>query len=85
MLRPMYTQSCGKETPCGKSPSHSRVGSQALLDRLVFCGAANDLKMFSVLTGKKRIQLRSQITPMQVLKALRALTYVAMKRIATAE
>ena len=34
MLRPIYTQSCGKETPCGKSPSHTRVGSQALLDRL---------------------------------------------------
>ena len=34
MLRPMNTQSCGKETPCGKSPSHTRVGSQALLDRL---------------------------------------------------
>ena len=34
MLRPIYTQSCGKETPCGKSPSHTRVGPQALLDRL---------------------------------------------------
>ena len=34
MLRPIYTQSCGKETPCGKSPSHTRVGLQALVDRL---------------------------------------------------
>ena len=34
MMRPIYTQSCGKETPCGKSPSPTRVGLQALLDRL---------------------------------------------------
>ena len=34
MLRPIYTQSCGKETPCGKSSSHTRVGPQALPDRL---------------------------------------------------
>ena len=47
-LRPIYTQSCGKETPCGKSPSDTRIGSQALLDRLVFRGAAHDPEMFSV-------------------------------------
>ena len=29
MLRPLYTQSGGKETPCGKSPSHTRVGAFA--------------------------------------------------------
>ena len=46
MLRPIYTQSCGKETPCGKSPSHTRVGPQALLDRVtVFRRAANDLEI----------------------------------------
>ena len=46
MLRPIYTQSCGKETPCGKSPSHTRVGPQALLDRVtVFRQAANDLEI----------------------------------------
>ena len=79
MLRPIYTQSCGKETPCGKSPSHTRIGSQALLDRLVFRGAANDPEMFSVANRQEKIQLRSQITPMHVLKVLRALTYVATK------
>ena len=42
MLRPIFTQSCGKEPPCGKSPSHTRVGSQALLDRVtVFAGLLN--------------------------------------------
>ena len=46
MLRPIYTQSCGKETPCGKSPSHTRVGPQALLDRVtVFRRAANNLEI----------------------------------------
>ena len=45
-LRPIYTQSCFKETPSGKSPSHTRVGPQALLDRVtVFRGAANDLEI----------------------------------------
>ena len=29
MLRPMNTQSCGRETPCGKSPCHTRVGPQS--------------------------------------------------------
>ena len=45
MLRPRFTQSCGKETPCGKSPSHTRVGLQALLDRVtVFAGLRTTLK-----------------------------------------
>ena len=45
MLRPIFTQSCGKETPCGKSPSHTRVGLQALLDRVtVFAGLRTTLK-----------------------------------------
>ena len=29
MLHPMNTQSCGRETPCGKSPCHTRVGPQS--------------------------------------------------------
>ena len=29
MLRFMNTQSCGRETPCGKSPCHTRVGPQS--------------------------------------------------------
>ena len=44
MLHPIFTQSCGKETPCGKSPSHTRVGLQALLDRVtVFAGLRTTL------------------------------------------
>ena len=81
----LCTPSRAAKRPLAASLSAPPVGSQALLDRFGFRGAANDLEMFSVLTGKKRIQLRSQITPMQILKVLRALTYVAMKRIATAE
>ena len=46
MLHPIFTQSCGKETLCGESPSHTRVGLQALLDRVtVFAGLANDLEI----------------------------------------
>ena len=43
------TQSCRKETPCGKSPSFTCIGLQALLDRLHSVrGAVNDPDMCSV-------------------------------------
>ena len=31
MLRPIFTQSCGKETPCGKCPSHTSLGYRRCL------------------------------------------------------
>ena len=64
MLHPIFTQSCGEETPCGKSPSHTRVGLQALLDRVtVFAGLRTTLKfnVRQILGTPLRLTYHSQL------------------------
>ena len=72
MLRLIYTQSCGKETPCGKSLSRTRVEPQALPDRFygLFAGLRTTMRCLQLLAGKQRIQFALQATPMHVLKVL---------------
>ena len=76
----LYIHSRAAKRPLAASlPATPALGHRRCLIVWFSVGLRMTLRCFQLLTGKKRIQLRSQITPMHVLKVLRALTYVATK------